>query len=241
MPRPRKRRKVCQLPGTKEFRPVGELSDDLIVTMTVDEYEAIRLIDDEGFSREECAAYMEVGRTTVQQIYDEARRKIARVLVEGATLRIEGGDFRLCDGEERRCGCGGCAKHRGMPLLRDDEEVGIMKVAVSIEENKADVCPFAARSPYYLIHGEEGDEVVENPAAHAESGAGMQAAQLLIDKGVTDFIAVRVGMNAGEALNAAGITVWKSVGKTAAEDIAAFEAGELEKETEFFGGFHGIR
>ena len=181
MPRPRKRRKVCQLPGTKEFRPVGELSDDLIVTMTVDEYEAIRLIDDEGFSREECAAYMEVGRTTVQQIYDEARRKIARVLVEGATLRIEGGDFRLCDGEERRCGCGGCAKHRGMPLLRDDEEVGVMKVAVSIEENKTDVCPFAARCPYYLIHGEEGDEVVENPAAHAESGAGMQAAQLLID------------------------------------------------------------
>ena len=116
-----------------------------------------------------------------------------------------------------------------------------MKVAVSVEEDRTDVCPFAARCPYYLIHGEEGDEVVENPAAHAESGAGMQAAQLLIDKGVTDFIAVRVGMNAGEALNAAGITVWKSVGKTAAEDITAFEAGELEKETEFFGGFHGIR
>jgi uncharacterized protein len=80
--------------------------------MTVDEYEAVRLIDNEGFSQEECSEYMGIARTTVQMIYLSARKKIARTLVEGLALKIEGGDYRLCDGKEQYCGCGGCWRHR---------------------------------------------------------------------------------------------------------------------------------
>ena len=57
MPRPKKCRKVCQMPQTKAFLPAGEVSPDETVILTVDEYEAIRLIDKEGFSQEECSAY----------------------------------------------------------------------------------------------------------------------------------------------------------------------------------------
>ena len=64
MPRPVKCRKVCQLPRASEFRPA--CGSDCIVTLTVDEYESIRLIDKEGFSQEECAHYMQVARTTAQ-------------------------------------------------------------------------------------------------------------------------------------------------------------------------------
>ena len=66
----------------------------------------------EGFSQEECGVYMGVARTTVQQIYNRARQKIADALVEGIMLKIEGGDYILCSGEEKTCGCGGCKKHR---------------------------------------------------------------------------------------------------------------------------------
>ena len=109
MPRPKRCRKVCSMPRVSEFLPAGETGD--IIVLTVDEYESIRLIDKQGFSQEACAAYMQVARTTAQQIYNSARGKIASALVEGKGLRIEGGDYRLCDGTEAVCGCGGCSRH----------------------------------------------------------------------------------------------------------------------------------
>lgn len=112
MPRPRKCRKVCQLPPVRVFLPAGRAEDAPAVILTVDEYESIRLIDQMGFSQEDCGRYMNIARTTVQQIYTSARKKLADALVLGQPLRIEGGDFRLCTGEESHCGCGGCRKHR---------------------------------------------------------------------------------------------------------------------------------
>lgn len=112
MPRPRKCRKVCSLPTEKEFYPANGCQKLPAIVMTIDEYECIRLIDKEGFSQEECGEYMRIARTTVQQIYTNARRKLAETLVEGLPLRIEGGDYQLCDGTEHSCNCGGCHKHR---------------------------------------------------------------------------------------------------------------------------------
>lgn len=79
--------------------------------MTVDEYEAIRLIDLDGFTQEECAAQMNISRTTVQGMYDSARKKLAESLVRGKVLSIEGGEYRLCDGQGRGCGAG-CRRRR---------------------------------------------------------------------------------------------------------------------------------
>lgn len=110
MPRPVKCRKVCCLPENNEFYPSGGSGG--IVTLTVDEYETIRLIDKENFSQERCSWFMQVSRPTVQQIYNSARRKLAEALVTGAIIRIDGGDYKLCDGKEKQCGCGGCRRHR---------------------------------------------------------------------------------------------------------------------------------
>lgn len=105
MPRPVKWRKVCSLPENKRFGPLDLLADDAsCIEMTVDEYETIRLIDREGFTQQECAEQMRVGRTTVQGIYAEARKKLAESLVNERVLLIKGGAYRLCDGTGVGCG-----------------------------------------------------------------------------------------------------------------------------------------
>lgn len=111
MPRPRKWRRVCCMPGNQSFGPLDGVSNERkVIVMTVDEFEAIRLIDLEGLNQEECAERMAVARTTAQAIYNSARVKLAECLVKGMELSISGGDYVLC--EEEHCGCGHCHKRR---------------------------------------------------------------------------------------------------------------------------------
>jgi predicted DNA-binding protein (UPF0251 family) len=113
MARPRKWRKVCCLPDVNRFGPLDSpVENDHYVIMSIDEYETIRLIDLEGLSQEECAGQMHVARTTVQGIYQEARKKLAESLVNGKVLRIEGGDYRLCEGDEDYQGKRCCHRNR---------------------------------------------------------------------------------------------------------------------------------
>ena len=110
MPRPRKSRRVCCLPESNVFGTLNAKSDSNLIIMTVDEYETIRLIDSEDMTQEECADRMNVARTTVQRIYNDARKKLAEFLVNGKKLKIEGGDYKLC--EKSKQNCGRCRKHR---------------------------------------------------------------------------------------------------------------------------------
>ena len=241
MPRPKKCRKVCQMPTTKEFQPIGDTSCKASVILTVDEYEAIRLIDKQGFSQEECSNYMQVARTTVQSIYNSARKKLADALVDGLSIRIEGGDFQLCDGNEDYCGCGGCRRHRRGCVQRNIQEDEKMRIAIPLDENKQDVCIVLARAPYFLLREDGKDTILENPAAQAHGGAGIQAAQFLVDNGVNVLITVRCGQNAADVFKAAGMKIYKSANKAATDDLTAFEDGKLSELTEFHGGFHGGR
>ncbi len=101
MPRPKKCRTVCCLPERDLFGPLinsSQIADRIV--MTVDEYETIRLIDLENKSQEECAEQMNVARTTVQRIYNNARKKLAMSLVNGNVIKIDGGDYKLCNDEK---------------------------------------------------------------------------------------------------------------------------------------------
>ena len=68
------------------------------VTLAVEEYEVIRLIDLEKLTHEQCAKQMDISRTTVTEIYESAREKIADCIVNGRPMEISGGSYRLCDG-----------------------------------------------------------------------------------------------------------------------------------------------
>ena len=96
MPRPPKSRKVAFVPHLTYFKPAGvplkHLKEECL---GFEELEAIRLKDLEGLEQEACAKRMGISRPTFHRIISSARAKVARSLVEGKAIRIEGGNFQL--------------------------------------------------------------------------------------------------------------------------------------------------
>ena len=130
MPKCRKRR-ICREPDYVIFQSENGLDD--VTTLTVDEYEAIRQIDMEGLSQEECAKKMCVARTTAQLIYNSARKKIAESIVLGKSIRIEGGNYILCDGSP--C-CENCCKSTQPVNYMQKKGENVMRIAVTYENGE---------------------------------------------------------------------------------------------------------
>ncbi len=90
MPRPKKYRCIECYPDTTYFKPKGiPLRDLEEISLEMDEMEAIRLADYEGFYHEEAALKMKISRQTFGRILQQAHRKIAECLLKGKALRVE--------------------------------------------------------------------------------------------------------------------------------------------------------
>lgn len=90
--RPKKRRFICCSQEERLFRPVCKGSGRLEgVSLTLDEFEAIRLCDQEGQLQDTVATQMGVHRTTVSRILSSAHAKIADALLNLKEIRIVGG------------------------------------------------------------------------------------------------------------------------------------------------------
>ena len=64
MPRPPRCRRICGVPQVDTFCPNGCENTEPIL-LTLDEYEVIRLVDLEQQTHEQCAAQMDISRSTV--------------------------------------------------------------------------------------------------------------------------------------------------------------------------------
>lgn len=93
----------------------------------------------------------------------------------------------------------------------------------------APIDPRFGRARYFLFVDPETQavEAVENqPGAH---GAGVQATQVLADRGVTALLTGAVGPNAFDGLSAAGIDIYTARAGSAREALSAYRAGRLER------------
>ena len=130
MPRPPRCRRICGAPQVDTFCPDG-CGDSEPILLTLDEYEVIRLVDLEQQTHEQCAAQMDISRSTVQEIYESARRKIAACLVHGKPLHITGGNYRICGGQEA-AHCGRCCRTQRANTEKSNKNCkgeSIMKIA----------------------------------------------------------------------------------------------------------------
>ena len=107
MARPTKWRKIEHIPSIPFFIPSeSDISEIPGNVLKLEELEAIRLKDLEGLEQGECAEKMEVSRPTFQRILLSAREKVADSLINGKTIRIEGGNFtrNICPVRCQDCG-----------------------------------------------------------------------------------------------------------------------------------------
>lgn len=103
MPRPRKIRQVQFPPRYNRFKPCGIPRQQLQeIALTLDEFEAIRLVDEQRLDQEAAARLMGVSRPTVTRLVESAHQKLARMLVKGGLLVIQGGNYQL-DGHLYHC------------------------------------------------------------------------------------------------------------------------------------------
>jgi predicted Fe-Mo cluster-binding NifX family protein len=107
-----------------------------------------------------------------------------------------------------------------------------MKLCISSTQNDLDasVDPRFGRCQYFLfVNTETMDfEAVGNPAFVAGGGAGVQAAQLVVNKGADVVITGNVGPNAFQALLSAGLKIVTGAQGTVKDVIESFKKGAFD-------------
>ena len=89
MPRPEKRRMIRGSPNASYFKPAGIRMTELIeISLSMPEFEAIRLIDYEGISQTEAGSKMKISQSTLSRILSTGRKKIADAIINGKAIRI---------------------------------------------------------------------------------------------------------------------------------------------------------
>ena len=237
MARPRKCRNVCRLPETAAFSPEGEGAARPAVILTVDEYETLRLIDREGLSQEECGERMHVARTTVQQIYTSGRRKLADMLVEGLPLRIEGGDYRLCDGGAARRGCRSCIRQDEQRTNIHVKGENIMRIAVTYENGE--IFQHFGHTKQFKLYDVTGGKVTASQVVDTNGRGHGALAGVLNTLEADVLICGGIGGGAQTALAQAGIILYGGVSGEADAAVEALLCGKLQFNPNVQCNHHG--
>ncbi len=87
MPRKRLNRRVVEPPNFKGYKPYGSHTREKEpVELLFEEYETIKLTDYKDMTHQEACKRMGISRATFARIYENARSKIAKALVEAREI-----------------------------------------------------------------------------------------------------------------------------------------------------------
>lgn len=118
-----------------------------------------------------------------------------------------------------------------------------MKIAMPVDDKfmETSVCQSFGRAPYFLIYDTESKESVflDNSAAASQGGAGIKAAQTIVDNNVRALLTPRCGENAAEVIKAANIKLYKTINDSIKDNIDALNEGKLSLLVDIHAGFHG--
>ena len=229
MARPSRCRRVCTEPVYRGFVPEGEASAGA-VALTVDEYEVIRLVDYEKRTHEQCATQMAVSRTTVTEIYERARFKIADSIVNGKSLLITGGNYRICRGD-REHGCGrNCRWAAG--TAQNIKEKGVFSMRIAVTYENGEIFQHFGHTEQMKIYDIENGQIAREQVADTTGSGHGALAGFLSGLQVDVLICGGIGGGAQAALAQAGIKLCGGVTGGADDAVRAYLAGTLEYSAE---------
>lgn len=115
-----------------------------------------------------------------------------------------------------------------------------MIIMMPVNEDKKTVCISYGRAPLFMKYDTEAKtrEFIVNEAADAVGGAGVKAAQIIIDNGGETILTPRCGENAVEVFDAAKIKLYKTTSDDIDAELEKFAKGELNILTEVHQGLH---
>lgn len=236
MARPTRCRRVCHFPETLEFSPKNEAKGEPIV-LTIDEFETIRLIDKEGLSQKECGEQLEVGRTTAQRIYENARKKLADALVLGRPFLIEGGDITLCNGNADFCYKKSCIKRQFQTEFKMDKGENVLRIAVTYKDGV--ICQRFGHTEQFKVYDVNDNKITKTEVIDTNgSGHGVLAGVLAAIKADV-LICGGIGGGAQMALREANIKLYGGVSGNPDNAVNAFLAGSLNSNPDMLCSRHG--
>ena len=241
MPRPSRCRRICCEPEYVRFGPFGAKEAEPVI-LTVDEYEAIRLIDFEKRTHGQCAAQMGVSRTTVTEMYERAREKIADCLVNGKSLRISGGNYMVCDGSaQRRCGrrCDRMRTAAGKRAAASAAGKGEEKMKIAVTYENGNVFPHFGHTEQFKVYEVKDNAVVSTQIVDTDGSGHGALAGMLVGLGADTLICGGIGAGAQMALADAGIRLYGGVSGSADEAVDALLAGTLSYHPDVHCDHHG--
>ncbi|MCR5778021.1 MAG: DUF134 domain-containing protein [Lachnospiraceae bacterium] len=210
MPRPKRRRRICEYPDFWSFLPEGASGCETVLLM-LDELETIRMIDYDKKTQEECAAAMGVSRATVTSIYENARYKIADAILNGKRIRMTGGCYRI--------------DSISASAEIDEKGDNIMRVAVTYEQEM--VGQHFGKTEQFKIYDVEDGKVVSSKVIDTNGTGHGALAGFLRAAEVETLICGGIGMGARNALGEVGIEILPGVTGKADEVLNDYLAGNL--------------
>lgn len=117
-----------------------------------------------------------------------------------------------------------------------------MKVALPVNDQtmEACVCQSFGRAQYFLIYDTEFKKTsfLDNSGAVSQGGAGIKAAQTIVDSKASALITPRCGENAAKVMKAAKVKIYQTINDSIQDNLTAFSAGKLSLLTDIHPGFH---
>lgn len=125
MPRRKRLRRIVAPPGFKGYRPYGHMRGRMDhIELLYEEYEAIKLADYDGLNHQEASVLMGISRPTFARIYEIARKKIARALVETREIRSASGNAWM---DESWFLCEDCHSRFTIPSTMEEQHCPLCK------------------------------------------------------------------------------------------------------------------